>query len=66
MYGPIVMYSLIHNSIKLIDESIRKFDKEKIEWVQQVAAGNEDASAEGPAVLQYLREKVETKSLSNR
>jgi len=55
-FGPMVLYSIIHNTIKLIDQRIVSFDRGKIEFVQQVAAGKEQASSEGPYVFQYLKE----------
>lgn len=58
VFGPIVIYSIIHNFIKLIDEQIGSFDKEKIELMYQIAIGNEKASMEGPYVFQYLKEEV--------
>lgn len=58
MFGPMVVYSIIHNFIKLIDKRVGSFDKEKIEFIHQVAMGNEDASCEGPYVFQYLKEVI--------
>jgi tRNA uridine 5-carbamoylmethylation protein Kti12 len=56
MFGPMVLYSMIHNTLKLIDQQIGSFDREKIEFVQHVAAGKKKASAEGSDVFQYLKE----------
>lgn len=55
LFGPMVLYSMIHNTLKLIDEQIGGFDKGKIEFFQQVAGGMQKASAEGPDVFQYLK-----------
>ena len=55
MFGPMVLYSIIHNTIKLIDQQIGISDREKIEFVQQVAAGKEQAFFEGSLVFQYLK-----------
>jgi hypothetical protein len=55
MFGPMVLYSLMHNTLKLIDQQIGSFDREKIKFVQQVASGNKRASAEGPDVFQYFK-----------
>ena len=57
-YGPIVVYSLIENEIKLIEEPIGSFDKRKIEYFQNVVSGNQKASREGIEVLEYLRNAV--------
>jgi hypothetical protein len=58
LYGPLVIYSLIHGSLKLIEEQISSLDKPKIELVQQVAAGQLKAAVEGSAVFQYLKNTV--------
>ena len=59
LYGPMVLYSIIHNTIKLIDQQVGSSDREKIEFVQQVAAGKEQASFEGSSVFQYLKKTAE-------
>ncbi len=58
LYGPIVVYSLIENEIKLIEEPIGSFDKRKIEYFQNVVSGNQKASREGIEVFEYLRKAV--------
>jgi hypothetical protein len=60
IFGPMVIYSIIHNTIKLIDRQVSSFDKEKMEFVQQVASGKEKADAEGPDVFQYLKQLAVT------
>ena len=55
LFGPIVLYSMIHNTLKLIDEQIGSFDKGKMEIFQKIAAGKQKASAEGADVFQYLK-----------
>jgi tRNA uridine 5-carbamoylmethylation protein Kti12 len=55
MFGPMVLYSMINNTLKLIDQQIGSLDREKIEFVQHVAAGKEKASAESRDVFQYLK-----------
>jgi hypothetical protein len=54
LYGPMIIYSLIHGTLKLIEEQISSFDKTKIELVHQVAAGKQKASIEGADVFQFL------------
>jgi hypothetical protein len=56
MFGPMVLYSMIHNTLKLIDQQIGSFDRERIEFVHHVAAGKKKASSEGSDVFQYLKE----------
>jgi len=58
LFGPVVIYSIIHNTLKLIDAQIGSYDKEKIERMHQIAAGKEDASMEGYRVFQYLKDAV--------
>lgn len=58
VFGPMVIYSLIHNVIKWIEDQVGSFDKAKIEWIHQVAMGKEDPSGEGTEVFQYLKEAV--------
>ncbi|MBW2568517.1 MAG: hypothetical protein JRD93_07000 [Deltaproteobacteria bacterium] len=58
IFGPIVIYSLTHNFLKLIDRRISNFDKEKIELIYEVATGKERASKEGHDVFRYLKEEV--------
>lgn len=58
LYGPLVIYSLIRGSLKLIEEQISSSDKPKIEFVQQVAAGKQKAAVEGSDVFQHLKNTV--------
>ncbi len=58
LYGPMVIYSQIHGTLKLIDEQIGSFDKPKIELIQEVATGKQKAAVEGPDVFEYLKKAV--------
>ena len=58
LYGPLVIYSLIHGTLKLIEDRISSFDKTKIELIQQIAAGKQKAADEGPEVFDYLKNTV--------
>jgi hypothetical protein len=62
LYGPIVVYSLIENEIKLVDERIGSFDKEKIGQFQSIATGNQKAFKEGAQVFEYLRKAAVRKA----
>jgi hypothetical protein len=55
MFGPMVLYSMIHNTLKLIDQQIGSFDIERIKFVQHVAAGKEKAPVKDSDVFQYLK-----------
>lgn len=63
LFGPIVMYSLTYNLLKLIEEQISSLDKGKIELIHQIAIGKEKASKEGHFVFTYLKEAVVLKNL---
>jgi hypothetical protein len=63
LYGPMIIYSLIHGTFKLIDEQISSFDKTKIEFIQQVAAGKKKAAIEGSDVFEYLKNAVLEKNV---
>jgi hypothetical protein len=54
-FGPMVLYSMIHNTLKLMDQQISTYDREKIKYVQNVATGKEKAFAEGSDVFKYLK-----------
>ena len=58
LYGPIVIYSLIHGTLKLISDRVSSFDTAKIELVQQIAAEKHKAALEGPDVFEYLKKAV--------
>jgi hypothetical protein len=58
LYGPIVIFSLIDNSLKLIETPVSSFDKKKLDYVQQVATGNGKADIEGQDVFRYLKDAV--------
>ena len=63
LYGPMIIFSLIHGTLKLIEDRISSFDKTKIEFIQQVAAGKKKAAAEGPDVFEYLKNTVLKKNV---
>ncbi len=54
-FGPMVLYGIIHNAIRLIEQRIGSFDKGKIEYIQNVASGKEAPTTEGAEVFQYLK-----------
>jgi hypothetical protein len=57
-FGPFIIYSLIHNTIKLFDERIGVSDKDKIELLHMTVSGKAEAAMEGPEVFQYLTDSV--------
>jgi hypothetical protein len=58
LYGPMVIYSLIDNSLKLVEKQISSLDKEKLDHIRQVALGNDKADLEGADVMGYLQQAV--------
>ncbi len=58
LFGPMVLFSMIHNTLRLVDQKIGSYDRGKIEFVQNVAVGKEKASMEGPDVFQYLKSEA--------
>ena len=58
LFGPVVIYSMIHNTLRLIDEQIGSYDKAKIEHMHRIASGKEEASIEGYKAFQFLKEKA--------
>lgn len=58
VFGPIVIYNLVVNTLHLMPQQIGSRDKESIELVHQVSLGNEKAPLEGPDVLDYLKKII--------
>jgi len=58
LFGPFIIYSIIHNTIKLFDEKIGISDKDKIELLHMTASGKEKAAMEGTEVFQHLSDAV--------
>jgi hypothetical protein len=56
--GPIILYSLIKNELKLIEKKIGSYDKTGIEMLYLIATGNEKASKEKFEVFEYLSAAV--------
>jgi t-SNARE complex subunit (syntaxin) len=57
-FGPIILYSLIRNELKLIDKEIGSYDKAGIEMLNEIANGSETASKENLEVFEYLKTAV--------
>ena len=58
LFGPIVIYGMVYNSLRLIEAQISSLDKARTEFVHQVAMGKEKASCEGVEVFASLRDMV--------
>ena len=57
-FGPMVLYSPAKNSIKYIDYPIGSYGKAKIENLNRIAKGEEEAPEEGQRVFQVLKATV--------
>ena len=60
--APAIVYSLMHNTLSMLDGPIAGDDPDDLRKLQQVAAGNAKADIEGEAVWEALRERVLSKS----
>ena len=57
-FGPMVLYSPLQNTIKYIDYPMGSYDKAKIEHLNRIAQGEDEASEEGRGVFQILKTTV--------
>ena len=64
LFGPAVIFSLIDNSLVMMEEEISSIDKGRIKYYQQLAQGKEKAPIEGEDVFQWLKEAVLKKAHS--
>jgi len=62
VFGPVVIYSLAYNTLKLIEKKIGSFNKEEMEYFKEVIEEKQEAPKEGPDVFQYLKKAVVKKS----
>jgi hypothetical protein len=53
-YGPVVVYNLMYNKLKLVEDVVGVYDKGGIETLQAIASGERDAAIEGSAVFEKL------------
>ena len=58
LFGPIVVLSLVDNSLRLIEEKVSSLDKGKIEHYQLAARGKEKPALEGADVFKYLANEI--------
>jgi hypothetical protein len=58
IFGPILIYSNVHNTLKLIGDRIGNYDRGKIELFKQIVAGKIPASLEGEKVFEFLGEAI--------
>ncbi len=58
VFGPLIVYQLADDSLKLIQEKINIKERDSIGLFHNVIKGLSDASLQGPAVIKYLAEMV--------
>jgi hypothetical protein len=58
--GPAVIFSLVHNALRLTEDQFGSLDKARVEQFHAIVAGKEGAAAQGAAVFEYLRNLVLT------
>ena len=57
-FGPMVLYGIIKNELRLVEETIGNRNPADLEWLGQVAAGKEPASLESGKVFDWMKEQV--------
>lgn len=55
-FGPMIIYSLIHNTLNLIEESVGSYDKAKLEIISQTASGKSVCESNRPAESDALKQ----------
>lgn len=58
VFGPLVIYSRINNTLAWLDEALDSRDKKRLERLRAVAAGEDDAAMVGPAAFDRMHEQV--------
>lgn len=57
-FGPLVVYSLVENDLKLIDEQVSVSSRDEIQRVEGIIKGRSGASCNGPDVFEELKRRV--------
>jgi len=57
-FGPLVMYSLVHDSLTCLDNVLSSRDKGRFDLLKAVASGDAEAAAAGAAVFDLMKSKV--------
>ncbi len=58
LFGPVIVFSLVNNTLEIFEDKISSFDSGKMALFQKVARGEEKAPIEGRDVFRYLKETV--------
>jgi hypothetical protein len=57
-FGPLVMYSLAHNSLTCLEDVLSSRDKGRFDRLKAASAGEANEAASGPAVFDLMKSKV--------
>lgn len=57
-FGPLVVYSLVHNELKFIDESFSVSNRDDIQRMESIVKGRTEALCAGPEVFHELKRRV--------
>jgi hypothetical protein len=57
-FGPLVMFSLVHNTLTYLETPLSSRDKGRFDTLKAVASGEAGASASGPAVFDRMKTNV--------
>jgi hypothetical protein len=57
-FGPLVMFSLVHNTLTYLDTPLSSRDKGRFDTLKAVASGEAEASVSGPAVFDLMGSKA--------
>jgi hypothetical protein len=57
-FGPLVMYSRVHNTLICLDSVFSSRDKDRFDRLAAIATGEAEAAAEGVAVFDLMKTKV--------
>ncbi len=58
LFGPVVIYSIANDSIKMIKKNIDIKNTESVKYFHEIARGSLDAFCEGPSVIKFLAGEV--------
>ena len=57
-FGPLVMFSRVHNTLTCLELSLSSRDKGRFDTLKAAAAGQTETAASGPAVFELMKSKV--------
>ena len=58
VFGPIVIYNIMHNTIKWVEDPLSSLKEFHLKLLHNIATGKEKAAKEGAAVFQLLKDEI--------